>query len=185
MPKEFSFSLGIGSSPLVEVEDQDTNAELHRIVQAINILAFRLDEATGSLALTSADRPYAIASATSKELNMCRLYAKTTVSLTAGELVHYTSTGELVKAQANGAHNLKAQAVVLANTTAGSYAPLAARGIVKLYSGLTPGNYYYLSPTAGAIGSASPAAGNTLQYIGFAVSPSELYFCPEPRHSVT
>jgi hypothetical protein len=185
MPRELSFSLSIGSTPLTEPEDQEMAAELFRIYQAINSLATQVDTATGGLAIAAADRPYVLPSTASKEANMSRGYGKATVDLTIGEIVHFNSAGELVKAQATGTHLLKGQGIVLENTVTDGYAPIAYRGIIKAFVGLTVGNYYFLSLTAGAISNAAPTAGNTLQYLGYAVSSTELYFCPEPRHSVS
>lgn len=186
MAKELSFSLGIGATPLSEPEDLEMANELFRIYQALNVLASQLDTATGGLAAPAAERYAILASTASKEANMCRGYGYATVDLTAGEIVHFNSSGQLVKANATGTGAaLKGQAAVLTNTITGDYAPLAFRGVLRLYAGLTAGAYYHLSVVAGGISISAPAAGNTLQYLGFALSASELYFCPEPRHSLT
>lgn len=184
MARELSFSLPIGATPKYLSEDVELAAELFILYQALNSLALQLDSATGGLAVSASDRPYVLPVSASKEVNISRAYGKATVDLTEGEVVHFNASGELVKAQATTTHLLKAQAVVLENTVAGGYAPLAHRGIVKAYIGLTPGSYYYLSTTAGAISASAPATSNTLQYLGFARSATEFYFCPEPRHSV-
>lgn len=186
MAKELSFSLGIGATPLAEFEDAELANELFRVYQALNTLAAQLDTATGGLAAPLAERYAILASTASKEANISRGYGYATVALTAGEVVHFNSSGQLVKANATGTGAaLKGQAVVLTNTVLGNYAPVAFRGVLKLYAGLTAGSYYVLSTTAGAISVSAPAVGNTLQYLGFALSASELYFCPEPRHSFT
>lgn len=182
--KELSFSLGIGTQPTTELEDPDSNQELFLVYRALNVLATQIDAATGSLAAQAAERYAIIPSVSSKEVNVTRVYGYATVDLTVGELVHFNSSGQLVKAQANGTHNLKAQAVVLANALMGEYASCALKGVCRLYVGLTPGADYFLGTTAGAVSSSAPAAGNTLQYVGFALSSSELYVCPEIRHSV-
>jgi hypothetical protein len=184
MAKELSFSLGIGATPLYEPEDSELASELFRIYQALNVLAAQLDASTGSLVASIVDRPYTLASSASKEVNLTRCYGEATVALTAGEVVRFNAAGKIIKAQSTTTHLLKGQMVVLESTLAGSYAPLAMRGVVRLYTGLTPGADYMLSTTAGAISVLAPAATNTLQYLGFAVSSSELYFEPEPRHSV-
>lgn len=184
MAKELSFSLGIGATPLYEPEDPELAFELFRIYQALNVLAAQLDSATGSLQAASADRVYILPSAASKEANITRGYGYATVALTAGELVHINALGQLEKAQSTTTHLLKAHAVVTESTLAGLYAPISMRGVFRLYTGLTPGADYMLSTTAGAISVLAPAATNTLQYLGFAMSSSELYFEPEPRHSV-
>lgn len=184
--KELSFSLGIGVQPTTELEDEEVSQEILLIYRALNVLATQLDVATGSLAAQPADRYSIIPSASSREANMTRMYAYATVNFTAGELAHINSSGHLVKAQANTSHNLKAQVVILDNVIAGSYASCAMRGVHRLYTLLTPGSDYFLSTTAGAISATPPGggSGNTVQYIGYALSPSELYLSPEVRHSV-
>jgi len=184
MARELSFSVGIGSSPVSEFEDPQIANEFFRLYQAVNILATQLDSSTGALAASSSERPYILASTVSLEANVTRFYAEATVGLTMGELVAINTAGKVVKAQANTTHDLKARAVVLTNCFAGAYASLAYRGVVRAYVGLVPGRDYYLSSTAGGIAAIAPASSNTLQYIGFAVSGTELCFSPELRHSV-
>lgn len=184
MARELSFSLGIGSTPLSDFEDPQTSNEFFRLYQAVNLMATQIDTATGALAASSSERPYLLASTVSLETNVTRFYAEATEALTVGELVSINSAGKAVKAQANTTHDSKARAVVLSNCFAGAHASLAFRGVVRAYTGLTPGKDYYLSTAAGGIAAIIPAASNTLQYVGFALSGTELYFCPELRHSV-
>lgn len=48
-------------------------------------------------------------------------------------------------------------------------------------SGLTPGSSYYLSTAAGTITDTPPSSdGNLVQYVGRAVSATELFFNPQP-----
>ena len=56
--KELSFNLGLGSSFTSAVQDAEVSAELLKIYNAINTLATKLDEYTGSLTSTPPDRPY-------------------------------------------------------------------------------------------------------------------------------
>ena len=184
MARELSFSLGIGSTPLSESEDPEIANEFFRIYQALNTLATQLDVSTGALAVSSSERSYLIPAKVNLLVNMSRLYAEATVALTIGELVSFNTSGKVVKAQSNTSHNLKARAVVLSNCPAGAWASLATLGVVRAYTSLIPGKDYYLSTTAGGIAAVIPAASNTLQYVGYAVSGAELYFNPEVRHSV-
>jgi hypothetical protein len=185
MARELSFSLGIGATPLYDQPDApDLAAELFRIYQAINTTAFQLDAASNSIAAPIADRAYILASTASKEVNISRIYGQASVDLVAGEVVHFGSNYSLSKAQSNGTHNLKAQGIALTTGLAGTWIPVALRGVCRLFVGLSAGTDYYLSMTAGNISALLPTAGNTVQYVGFALSGSELYFSPEVRHSV-
>lgn len=183
--RELSFSLGIGTSPLYDnPEDQELNAELLRVYQAVNTLALQLDSATNGITAAASDRGYILASAASKEAQISRIYCQCGVAITAGELLHVGANYVVNKAQSNVTHNLKAQAIALQSGSAGAWIPVALRGVCRLFVGLTAGQDYFLSTTAGAITSLLPGTGNTVQYIGFALSTGELYFNPEIRHSV-
>lgn len=182
--RELSFSLGIGTTPQSEIEDPDLSAEMFRLYNAINTIASQLDAVSGSLVAAAADRPYILPSVASKELNITRGYGYATVAFALGELAHLNSSGQLVKALSDTSHSLKAQVVITQATVLGGYAPYSFAGVIKAYVGLAAGSYYYLSETAGAISSLLPATGKTVQIVGFAVSPSELYFKPSMTHTV-
>lgn len=181
--RELSFSLPIGTTP-EQVEDQATNIELYKIYNAVNLLAFLLDSYTGAAPVAQGDRATVPVSQSSRLAQVNSGYAEAAVTLLAGDLVHFDSTGKMVKAQSTGTHLLKCQALVLEDTPSGTYGKYILSGVTTVISGLTPGAYYFLSTAAGFLGAGAPAAGNTLQYLGFAISSSQFYFNPEPRHSV-
>jgi hypothetical protein len=166
--RELSFNLGAGVSSSSAVEDPEVAAELLKLYNALNTIAFKLDEYTGAINAAPADRPYISASVACRAAYINRIYKYTAGALTARTLVNIDSSGNIVAADidVNRAH-----AIVMEDTAADSYAPITLGGIVGGFVGLTPGAYYYLSTTAGAI-----QLGVTAQKVGFAVSSTELAF---------
>lgn len=99
-------------------------------------------------------------------------------NLGAGNLVNIWSSGgdfRVRKADATSAGK-EAQGFVLSSVTSGQSAQVYLEGTVTGLAGLTPGRYY-LAATPGEITSTPPSnAGNVVQYVGNAVSSSELTF---------
>lgn len=165
--KELSFNLGLGSSSTSAVQDAEVSAELLKIYNAINTLATKLDEYTGSLTSTPPDRPYLPTSLVNRSRYVNRAYIITTGALTARTVVNVYSGG--LRAGVVGTY--AAHAIVLEDTAANDYAPIALQGVVGGFVGLTVGAPYYLSSTPGAIQS-----GATAQKIGFALTSTDLAF---------
>lgn len=98
-------------------------------------------------------------------------------NLASGNLVNvYDNAGTptVRKADATAAGK-EAVGFVLAATTSPANALVYFEGSITGLSGLTPGARYYLDTTAGAVTATPPSAsGNVLQYIGRAVSASEI-----------
>ncbi len=180
--RQLSFNLGIGTTPQT-TQNQDVDVELYRIYNALQTLAYYLDVYTGAAPVAQSERDLAVAFQTSRLSQVNGGFREAAATLIAGDLLHFNSSGKLVKAQANLSHNLKVQAVALEDCAIGQYCQFAFSGVIPLYSGLTAGNYYYLSTTAGVLGAAAPGGGNTTQLIGFAVSSAELYFQPSLTHT--
>ncbi len=100
-------------------------------------------------------------------------------NLTAGNLVNVWNDGGTVKVRKADSTTSGKEAIGFLLT--GVNAPVAAtvyfEGINTALSGLTSGSRYYLSTTAGTITDTPPnAAGNVLQYVGLAISTTELSF---------
>jgi hypothetical protein len=99
-------------------------------------------------------------------------------NLSAGNLVNiWSSAGQfrVRKADATAAGK-EANGFVLASVTSGQSAQVYLEGTVTGLSGLTPGRYY-LSTTPGEITDTVPSnAGNVVQYVGNAVSATEITF---------
>jgi len=165
--KELSFNLGIGANAAASIEDPEAAAEFLKLYNAINTLATKLDEYTGSLTITPADRPYIPVSQVHRAKYVNRLYYPAPSALTAKTIVNIYSGG--VRAAQAGTY--VAHGVVLEDTAAGDYAPVTLMGVIGGFVGLTVGAYYYLSSTAGAI-----TATSGTQKLGFAVSTTDLAF---------
>lgn len=164
--RELSFNLGIGSTPQAADVGPDMLAELYRIYNALNTLGFKLDEYTGAINAPVADRPYIPPSFASRDAYVSRFYVLTANAITAKTLVNIYSGG--VRAAVSGTY--PAHGIVLEDTAAGNYAPVAMRGVIGGFVGLTVGGSYFTSASAGAISSSGT------QKIGFAVSTTELGF---------
>lgn len=100
-------------------------------------------------------------------------------NLGAGNLVNIWNSGggefRVRKADATAAGK-EAQGFVLSSVTSGQTAQVYLEGTVTGLSGLTPGRYY-LSTTPGEITQTPPSnSNNVVQYVGNAVSSSELTF---------
>jgi len=89
-----------------------------------------------------------------------------------GDVVRYES-GAYTKAQADLSENSEALGVVI-EVPGANFFTLASSGRVNVFSGLTPDNVYFLSPTvAGGIQAADPAFPNVSKPILYALSPTE------------
>jgi len=173
--RELSFQLGIGTSASSAISDPEAAAEFTKLYNAVNLLAYKLDEYTGSIAAPASDRPYLTPQAVNKSAGVSRLYGEATVALVVGAIVNFTSSGKLELATvANGAH-----CIVLENTAVGDFAPVARNAVLTAFAGLTPGKIYYQSPTvAGGITLLVPS-GQIKRAVGFAVNSSTLAFYPD------
>lgn len=99
-------------------------------------------------------------------------------NLSAGNLVNiWSSAGAFRVRKADAtASGKEAHGFVLASVTSGQTAQVYLEGTITGLSGLLPGRYY-LSTTPGEVTSAAPEnSGNVVQYIGNAVSSTEITF---------
>lgn len=106
----------------------------------------------------------------------------TDVSLSPANLVYVKASGNLGLADAT-AEGKEALGVVLTAAPAGTAAKVNLIGsLISGLSGLTPGAFYYMSTTPGAItnyAGAPTVAGNVLMKVGTALTSSTLIFSPE------
>jgi hypothetical protein len=99
-------------------------------------------------------------------------------NLVAGNLVNiWNNAGQFKVRKADAAVvGKEASGFVLANVSTGQPAQVQLEGTITGLSGLLPGRYY-LSTAPGEVTSTPPTlAGNVLQYIGDAISPTSLTF---------
>jgi hypothetical protein len=106
----------------------------------------------------------------------------TSEDLSAGNIVnvHDSSGAKVRKADASGGVAKMGVGFVLSSVTSPANATVYKEGTITGLSSLTIGARYYLSgSTAGAITTTAPTtAGHIVQYIGYAISATELVFEP-------
>lgn len=103
-------------------------------------------------------------------------------ALSAGNLVNIhnnAGTANVRKADATTSGK-EADGFVLASVAGGATALVYFEGRISGLSGLTPGARQYLGTTAGTLTATAPSAsGNVVQFVGRAISATELTFEPE------
>jgi hypothetical protein len=101
-------------------------------------------------------------------------------NLAARDIVSiYLDAGTLKLRKADADNNLAAHAYVIAAVTSPAAADAYFDGIISGFVGLTKGARYYLSATAGGVVDTPPSgAANLVQYLGIAVSDTEIEFDP-------
>lgn len=108
-----------------------------------------------------------------------------TEALSAGNLINvFDSTGgKARKADATAANKFHAVGFVLDSVSSGQPAKVYFEGVITGLSGLTIGAKYYLSETAGAITTTAPtSSGALVQFVGTAISATELSFEPNQHY---
>lgn len=100
-------------------------------------------------------------------------------SISAGDLVYFNASGQILKADANALAKA-AVGFALTSISAAASGTVHFDGTIAGLSGLTPGAWYFLSAVApGGISTAVPTgAGDIVQPVGIAVSATELTFQP-------
>lgn len=103
-------------------------------------------------------------------------------ALSAGNMINvYSNAGTLNARKADAtAAGKEANGFVLAGVSSLAAATVFFEGTNTQLSGLTVGSRYFLDTTAGAVTTTPPAAsGNVAQYIGVALSATEISFEPD------
>lgn len=175
--RELSFQLGLGTSASAAIEDPEVASELTKLYNAVNLIAYKLDEYTGAIPVALDDRPYVSPSVINRAAFVNRLYGEATVSLVTGALVRFNSSGKLELATSTtGVH-----AIVLEDTATGNFAPVAVNAVLTSFAGLSAGSYYSASPTVpgGITLATSVPSGSKRQLVGFAINSTTLVFYPD------
>jgi hypothetical protein len=109
----------------------------------------------------------------------------TSEALSAGDFINvHDSTGVKVRKADATAEGKEAAGFVLSAASSGASALVYFEGTVTGLTGLTIGARYYLATTAGGVTATPPSGvGNVVQYLGVAVSATEISF--EPGDPVT
>lgn len=184
MAKSLSTSINLGLPQGPETTDMLLYAELSRIYNAINILAQSIDVYTGGLNPDSTEWSAQNNISTIRTQNILRTYCKANEDIASGALVCFVNgTTELLAVNADATDDTKpARGYCSAGAiNAGEFGQFTlGNSLHPSISGLTYGTKYYLSTTPGLITATEPTdPGNLVQVIGFALSPTELFFCPE------
>jgi hypothetical protein len=110
----------------------------------------------------------------------------TSEALSAGDLVNiHNSSGPKVRKADATAPGKEAHGFVLASASSGGTVTVyPEENVLSGLTGLTPGLPQFLSATAGARTETAPStSGQVAQYVGFAISTTEMLF--RPRHAYT
>lgn len=176
---ESSINLGIGIQP--DVKNPELFIELYRVYNALRNLSYALDSYTGSLIPDEEEWPFLQLQQTNRQANISVIYVKAFENISSGAVCKLTqNAGELVAINSNAASGDEVNCFNAGGVTAGDfgrfYLPNCIHGG---YSGLTIGVTYWLSATDGAITSTMPTtSGYIQQKVGYALSETELFFCP-------
>jgi len=154
--------------------------ECVRLRTAIASVQGALDRYTGAAPLDPKAQGVSSVSSTVRIGDMTRLYVIASVNLSYGQIVDlYNASGVLNARKAAASSVLNRAKGFVSSTsavTAGSLVEVKLLGVLSGLSGLVPAAPYYLSDTAGYI---SPTPGTNSQYLGFALSATDLFFKPE------
>lgn len=104
-------------------------------------------------------------------------------TVTAGDVVYPSGNNQVSRARANAEATAKVAGIAVDSGVAGGTIDFQFVGIVEGFSGLTAGNFYYLSAvTAGAIVSPPDAVvGQFIVPVGLAMSSTALLLQPGTR----
>jgi hypothetical protein len=174
----YSTNLGLSVTPEVsEKENSEVYSELLRIRNALKVLQSALDVYTGALGEVDESVWDQVSPAGYFRLqNISRIYLQATEDIAQYQLVNIYDVSGIAKARkASASAGYVARAYANTAVTSGNYVELILWGLLPS-SGLTPGNDYWLSATAGFM-SATAHAG-TVQKVGWAVSANYLFFRP-------
>lgn len=174
-----SINLGIGIQP--DVKNQELFNELYRVYNALRSLSYALDAYTGAIVPDEGEWPFLPLQQTNRQANVSVIYVKAFENISSGAVCKLTvNAGELVAVNANASTGDEVHCFNAGGVTAGNfgrfYQPNCIHGG---YSGLTIGTTYWLSAIDGVITSTMPVtSGYIQQKVGYALSDTELFFCP-------
>ncbi len=172
LDRELSFQLPLPQSPLTE--NQELFQELLRVYNAIRTVAYKLDSYTGAIPPPTDDFAE-VANSGIKVNGMCKVYLPAYEDLVVGNTVYFFDDAGTVKARKAVSATAKARGFCSIAGLTGEVVEVTLIGLYPSFPAatLTPGNTYYQSVTAGAIGNAG------FQAVGFALSDTQLFFNPD------
>jgi len=182
-------SINLGLARIPDVSDQKLFAELLEIHNAIRILSGAVDFYTGSITQDSDVWPELSYAETIRSQNIKKLYVIASEDIDFGAVVHlHPDAGVLKVRNANATDDsrpVRGYASNAAILTGNMGEVTLFNGLHPFFTGLTLGADYYLSTTDGLLTTTAPSSpGNLVQYVGFALSATDLYFCPSQANNV-
>lgn len=181
-----TYSTNLGLSELPEIDQKKYPGifqDLVRIRIAIRGLQSALDIYTGALPEDKQYWPSVGVTDYLRLQNISRIHCEVSEDISAGHAVTFFDFGGKLaakRADSNTINNpCRGFCSAKGGVLAGSYGEFVLLGVNPFYSGLTPGQEYYLSLTPGLITSVMPTTmGNIQQKIGYALSSTALWFNP-------
>lgn len=170
-----SYSVNLGLPSLPETENQEIFSALIPLYNSIRTVMSALDAYTGNQLVTKDEFKDVNPAGQLLVQKQCVLYVKATETITAGNVVNLYNSSGLAVRKATASTPLPPRGVALASAVTGETIPVCLFGLITGYAGLVPGSVYYLSDTAGNMGT---TAGTTSYTIGYAISTSQLWFSP-------
>lgn len=161
--------------------------EFYRLYNAINQLHKGLVQYTGMVQIDPAKWSVITPANTLYAGNLRRLYVKAGAALSYGDTVNLYNVSGVLQARkavaSSGSTYCNAICSTLGGIASGEYGEvILLEGLLQGLAGLTPGVQYYLHPsTSGAFTATRPStAGQIIQPVGIALSPTEFYFSAHP-----
>ena len=172
-----SVNLGLPAAPLTD--NPELYYELLRVYNAIRMIMQSVDNNTGAIPPPT-EYWNEVGFTRCTVGNMSKIYIKAAENLSYGNTVGIYNAGG-GKGQAKKARNGVLACVGFCSdtngATAGQYTEIQLYGLFAPFGAgtLVPGAGYYQSGTAGVIG----VAGSGTQFVGYALSDKQLFFCPQ------
>ena len=178
---KFRYSSNLVIPLAAENEDNTLRQQLQLIFDALRTLATRIDETTGALSELETDWPQLAPALAFLGNNHFKIYAQADASISNGMMINlHNATTTTVKAKpaiANSSANVATGFYLGDALSSGDWGEFpCGPGINSGLSGLTPGTWYYLSPSSnGLITATKPTtAGQAVQLCGIAISDTQL-----------
>lgn len=176
----FSTNLDLTVTPDIDQKKYpEIWADNLRLRNAIKILQGALDAYTGALSVTTEQQANVATSGTVRLQNIARVYCVADNVIGLAQLANFYSVGGVLHARLADAFTpnfARAFCSSPQGVQIGQMGEFTLMGAAPYFSGLTPGNLYYLSDVAGNY---SLVPGTNLQKIGFVLDPTTIFIRPD------
>lgn len=185
MGQEYSTNLGLTILPEFDQKQYPGIwADNLYLRNALTAMQGALDEYTGALPVDSQYQPQTPPSQSVRVGQISRVYIPAVVALTYGQLVRISGIGAVLADATVPSKFAQGFVSASAGANPGDTVEITLLGNVNI-TGLGLGVVYYLSTTPGAVSSVAPSTpGQILQQIGFATSPTSLWFNPVQNYAI-